>query len=136
MIVVDANVVAYLFIEGEKTELAQRLRQQDPEWILPSLWRHEFLNILATFVKYGGGEVTDALSIWQQSINLLQSPEQDVDMAHALQLALANAISAYDTQFVALAMTWNLSLVTEDQKLQQAFPGVALSMRRFLEAEA
>ncbi|GAB4144315.1 MAG: hypothetical protein Fur0021_00800 [Candidatus Promineifilaceae bacterium] len=76
------------------------------------------------------------MSIWQRSINLLQSQKQDVDMAHALQLALANAISAYDAQYVALATTWNLSLVTEDQKLQRAFPDVALSMRRFLEAEA
>ncbi|HSG40567.1 MAG TPA: VapC toxin family PIN domain ribonuclease, partial [Thermoanaerobaculia bacterium] len=68
MIVVDTNVLAYLLIEGEKTELATAVWRLDPEWRLPVLWRHEFLNILATYVKAGGAEVSDAEQIWKEAL--------------------------------------------------------------------
>ena len=48
MIVVDTNVIAYVLIEGDKTALAQQVAKKDPDWKVPPLWRHEFLNVLAT----------------------------------------------------------------------------------------
>ena len=51
MIVVDTNVIVYLMIEGEKTEMAQRTYRQDSAWFIPPLWRHELLNVLTTFVR-------------------------------------------------------------------------------------
>ncbi len=51
MIVVDVNVVAYYFIEGDKTALAREVMQADPDWRLPSLWRHEYLNVVATYPR-------------------------------------------------------------------------------------
>jgi len=51
VIVVDVNVVAYFLIEGEHTERARELWRRDPDWRLPPLWRHEYLNVLATFVR-------------------------------------------------------------------------------------
>lgn len=38
MITVDANVVAYAFIEGESTKEARRIWRTDPEWCLPILF--------------------------------------------------------------------------------------------------
>ncbi len=54
MICVDVNVIAYLLIAGDKTELAQQAWAKDPQWRLPSLWRHELLNVLAAYVRSGG----------------------------------------------------------------------------------
>jgi predicted nucleic acid-binding protein len=134
MIVVDTNVIAYLLIEGEKTELAQRTFGQDSNWVVPTLCRHEFLNVLATFVRHSGIEISDAIDIWQKSNLLLTPGERDVDMIYALRLATQNNISAYDAQYVALAMELGVPCVTEDQQVLETFPDIALSMQEFCES--
>lgn len=131
MIVVDTNVIAYLLIEGNKTELAQKAFRADSAWIVPSLWRHEFLNILATFVNYGGGTLEDSLNIWRQALAVFSSREHELDMEYALHLAQEHNISAYDAQFVATALELELSLVTEDRKLLHTFPETAQSLSAF-----
>ena len=49
MIVVDSNVIAYCWINGERTALAHRLRRLDPDWHAPVLWRSELRNILTGY---------------------------------------------------------------------------------------
>lgn len=132
MIVVDTNVVAYTFLEGSKTALARKVADKDPAWRLPDVWRHEFLNILATYVKEGGLELARAAQLWQVSTGLLGPQTRAVDMPDALQLAVANRISAYDAQFVALALGLGVRLVTEDKQLLKTFRSTAVSMREFL----
>jgi len=45
VIVVDSNVIAYCWINGPLTALAQSVRVKDPEWHAPLLWRSEMRNI-------------------------------------------------------------------------------------------
>ncbi len=132
MIVVDTNIIAYLFISGNKTTLSQQLFQRDSNWIVPPLWRHEFLNVLATYVRHGGGNLGDAKSIWRQSIQFLAKQERDLNMPSALQLTTKFSISAYDAQFVALAQATTVPLITEDRQLLTLFPNQALSMNDFI----
>lgn len=54
MIVVDVNVIAYLLIEGEFTKQAQNTFAKDSHWVVPSLWRHEFVNIVSKYLQTGG----------------------------------------------------------------------------------
>ncbi|MGZ5446412.1 MAG: hypothetical protein ACXWLY_31220 [Thermoanaerobaculia bacterium] len=51
MIVADTNLVAYLLIEGDKTAAARAVWKKDSRWMLPTLWRSEFLNVLTTAVR-------------------------------------------------------------------------------------
>ena len=51
MIVVDSNVVAYLYLPGDHTGKAEVLLEQDPDWAVPLLWRSEFRNILAGYMR-------------------------------------------------------------------------------------
>ena len=131
MIVVDVNVVAYLLIAGDKTELAQQAWAKDPQWRLPSLWRHELLNVLAAYVRSGGAAADDAVAIWRRAIALLGSEEEQPPMEQALLLAAEHQISAYDAQYVALALTHRLPLISEDRALQRKFPEVVLSLQEF-----
>lgn len=131
MIVVDTNVVAYTLIEGAQTALARQARLLDTEWRLPTLWRHEFLNILATYARRGGASVSAVTSLWEQAVELFSPGERRVDMPLALRLAVHHRVSAYDAQFVALAQTLDAPCLTEDQRLLKAFPDRALSLEAF-----
>jgi predicted nucleic acid-binding protein len=51
MIVVDTNVIAYLYLTGEYSDLSERLLEHDPDWMAPRLWRSEFRNVLALYLR-------------------------------------------------------------------------------------
>lgn len=93
MIVVDANVVAYLVIEGERTPLAQAVWDLDPDWRLPPMWRHEILNTLATYARAGGADLEDVERIWYAVHQRFSGNEHEVDMSHALELAVLRGVS-------------------------------------------
>lgn len=131
MIVVDVNVIAYLLIAGDKTSLAQEAWQHDPQWITPPLWRHEMLNVLATYVRNGGASSDDAVAILRQAIARFGEQEREPQMEQALLLAVEHQISAYDAQYVQLALARDLFLVSEDRALQRKFPATVCSLQDF-----
>jgi predicted nucleic acid-binding protein len=135
MIVVDANIIAYLFIKGERTEQARQLYTQEPDWTAPLLWQHEFLNVLATMVKQSNRTVAEALNVWQQAQTLMLDQERAIALSDALILATTHGISAYDAQYVTLAEGLNAVLVTEDKRLLQKFPGRAMTMQTYLDSK-
>lgn len=131
MIVPDTNIIAYALIEGPRTALARRALTLDPDWRLPALWAHEFLNILATYVRLGGAPRSQALRLWRRATALLNGCVTAVDMELALELAAEHAISAYNAQFVALAMRTGAVLITEDRRLRRTFPSLTASLESF-----
>lgn len=132
MIVVDTNIIAYLFIKGERTEQARQLYAQDPDWTTTPLWQHEFLNVLATMVKQGNRTVADALHLWHQAQALMLNQEKTITLSEALILATTHGISAYDAQYLTLAERLNCVLITEDKRLVQKFPDSAMTIQAFL----
>ena len=131
LIVVDTNLIAYTLLEGPYTPLALRVREKDPEWSLPPLWRHEFLNVLVTYAQHGGLEPAEALAVWGRALKLLAPCEHIVDLTVAFHLAVIHRVSAYDAQFIALAQSLNVLCLTEDRHLLKTFPRLAISMRQF-----
>jgi predicted nucleic acid-binding protein len=131
LIVVDTNVISYLFIQGEKTTLAQEVHHLDPSWIVPTLWRHEFLNVLATYARRGGGSLEEVQDVWQRTLVFLARRERQADMGLALELAVQYGISAYDAQYIALAQQAGTYCITEDGRLIRIFPAIAMSMEDF-----
>ena len=131
MIVVDVNVIVYLLTDTPQREPARRVRERDGDWLVPPLWRHEMLNVLATLTRQEVLDASSALRVWRNAIGLLGSREQQPDMEQALSLAIEHGISAYDAQYVALAASHGAQLVSEDKKLQRALPDRAVSMNTF-----
>ena len=77
MIVVDTNVIAYLYLPGEHTAKAE---------------------------------------------TLMAGAEHDVDSRQVLDLVRDSKCSAYDCEYIAVAMTLGVPLVTMDAKLRKSFP--------------
>jgi predicted nucleic acid-binding protein len=128
MIVVDTNILAYLYLPGEYTEAAETLLESDPDWAAPVLWRSEFRNILAGYMRRGSLSFDQALAIQEEVESLLAGAEYEVDSRSVMMLVKDSDCSAYDCEFVALAMQLGTSLVTMDGKLLRAFPETARAL--------
>ena len=128
MIVVDTNVIAYLYLPGEHSSAAEALHERDPEWCAPLLWRSEFRNILAGFLRRNTLTFDQAMAVQGEAESLLEGAEFAVDSRAVLELVRSSDCSAYDCEFVALAQSLGLGLVTMDKKLLKAFPTVAQAL--------
>ncbi|HXC64007.1 MAG TPA: type II toxin-antitoxin system VapC family toxin [bacterium] len=137
MIVIDTNVLAYKLLPESDAALrdrAKRLLEGDERILVPTLWRHEFLNILSGYLRAGLLDVEKATGTWYEACAFVESIEAEVDMARALELSKALGVTGYDAQFLALAEGANTVLVTEDKRLLRAAAGRAVSMREHLAA--
>ena len=128
MIVVDSNVVAYLYLSGGYTEKAEALLEHDADWAAPLLWRSEFRNILAGYMRRKTLTFEAARDLQLEAESLLAGAEHEVDSRQVLELVRDSDCSAYDCEFVALAMTLGVKLVTMDAKLLKAFPKYAVAL--------
>lgn len=128
MIVVDSNVVAYLYLPGDYTEKAEALLEHDADWAAPLLWRSEFRNILAGYMRRKTLTFEAARDLQLEAESLLAGAEHEVDSRQVLELVRDSDCSAYDCEFVALAMTLGVKLVTMDAKLLKAFPKYAVPL--------
>ena len=128
MIVVDSNILAYLYLPGDRTRAAEALLEREPQWAAPALWRSEFRNILAGFLRRRHITFEQACSLQDEAESLLADSEFEVESKQVLALVRDSDCSAYDCEFVALAKQLNLQLVTEDKKLLRAFPDCAVKL--------
>ena len=128
MIVVDTNVLAYLYLPGEHTSHAEALLERDPGWVAPVLWRSEFRNILAGYMRRRALTFEQAREVQAEAESLLSGSEHEVDSQHVLELVRDSDCSAYDCEFVALAMKLGAKLVTMDARLLRAFPKHAVAL--------
>lgn len=128
MIVVDSNILAYLYIEGAHTGAAEALLGRDEDWAAPVLWRSELRNILAGHLRRGHLTFEEASSIQSEAEDLMSGAEYEVDSRSVLDLVQRSDCSAYDCEYVALAMSLGVSLVTRDAQVLGAFPGTAIPL--------
>lgn len=125
MIVVDTNVLAYLYLPTDFTAKAENLLQNDPEWVAPTLWRSEFRNVLALYLRKSLFTLEQAVAIQTEAESLLHECEYLVNSLDVLQLVQQSKCSAYDCEFVALAQSLNVPLITMDKQILKNFPNTA-----------
>jgi len=51
MIVADTNIITYLLLPTTYTSSVDSLYKIDPDWAAPLLWKSEFRNVLALYLK-------------------------------------------------------------------------------------
>lgn len=126
MIVVDTNILAYFFLPSEFTPAAEALYARDSEWAAPVLWRSEFRNLLAGYMRRGNLTFEQALSLQAAAEQLLHGREYEIDSESVLRLVSESQCSAYDCEFVVLAQRLGVPLVTMDGKVRRSFPTIAV----------
>jgi len=134
VIVVDTNVIAYLLIRTLHSAESDRALALDRDWAAPYLWRSEFRNVLLQYLIAGRMDVVTALEYARDAQLLLHGREYNVDAAAVLPLAVQSNCSAYDCEFVALAQSLGVPLVTSDRKLAARFKSTAIHLRDFVRA--
>lgn len=133
MIAVDVNTIAYLWIPGEMTGYAERALQRDPHWVSPLLWRSEFRNVLAGYLRRGDLDLATVLQCLRGAESQLAGCEYHVPSALVMQKVAGSSCSACDCEYIALADDLDVPLVTSDRGILQSFPGAAVSLTAFAE---
>lgn len=94
MIVVDANILAYLYLPTEFTPLAERLLEHEPGWRVPLLWRSELRNVLTLYLRRRLLNFDQAYAIQTEAETLLADREYTVDSFEVLRLVECSECSA------------------------------------------
>ena len=128
MLVVDTNVIAYLYLPTDHSGYAEQLLSTDSEWAAPLLWRSEFRNVLGNYQRKKLIDLADAMAMQEQAETLMRGNEFEVVSSSVLALAAESGCSAYDCEFVALARELGVSFVTADKKLARTFPDCAVAL--------
>ena len=133
MIVIDANILIYALIESDNSIMIPQLRKKDADWRTTGLCLHETLNVLVTYQRRGLLRLEQCRELLKSATRFITVAQCEVDMEASLVFAAKYGISGYDAQYAALAQNLAVPLITEDRKLRQAVPGLAISMQEFIE---
>ena len=132
MIVVDTNIIGYLYLTSDYSSLAEYALLKDPLWSAPILWRSELRNVLALYIRKEILSLAEARGVMEEASRLMQDREYEVTSQQVLELVAMSSCSAYDCEFVALAKDLDVPLVTTDKQILKQFPGSAISLEAYV----
>ncbi len=132
MIVVDTNTIGYLYLSSDRSDQAEKALLIDSEWVAPIIWRSEFRNVLALYIRKNILILEDAIRIMDEATLLMQGGEYETVSLQVLQLVGESTCSAYDCEFVALARDLNVRLLTVDKQILKQFPNEAISLDEYV----
>jgi predicted nucleic acid-binding protein len=87
MIVVDTNIIGYLFLSSERSLMAERALRKDNEWAAPTIWRSEMRNVLALYMRKNIIRLEHAQGIMNGALELMRGREYEVSSYEVLRLA-------------------------------------------------
>ncbi|MBL8843617.1 MAG: type II toxin-antitoxin system VapC family toxin [Planctomycetes bacterium] len=129
---VDTSVLVQLLLPSEEGALIEEVARLDDEWHAPALWRSELRSVLVQQVRRGALSVAAADECLIDAEQLLGVGTCDADPLHVIDLALESGCSAYDCEFVDVAVRLGAPLLTADRALLAAFGEVAVTPEQFL----
>jgi predicted nucleic acid-binding protein len=132
VIVVDSNMLVYLYLDSERAIQMERVLLRDMAWAAPLLWRSEFRNVLSLYVRKRLLGLEVAHQVMARAVGFMEEREYNVASPQVLNLAHRSRCSAYDCEFVALALDLNVPLLTSDAQILAQFPETATSPERYL----
>ena len=131
MIVADNSLLVYFWLPSAFDELAEAVKNRDKVWASPILWRAEFRNVLAVYLRRKTLTEAEANTAYLNVQKDLGEYEYSVPTERIIKLVLVSDCSAYDCEYVALAQDLGVPLVTTDKQVLRAFPKIAVSLEKF-----
>jgi predicted nucleic acid-binding protein len=98
VIVVDTNLLVYLYVPSTRTAQAEAVFQRDPLWVTAYLWRSEFRNTLVGLIRQGNLSIETAQHMAERAESFMAGREYTVVTDHVLQLAAESGCLAYDCE--------------------------------------
>ena len=131
MIVADNSVLVSFWLPSEWSGVAEAAKAVDEVWAAPVLWRSEFRNVLAGYLRQNLLTEAEASAAYLNVQTDLGENEYSVPTERVLQLARSSDCPAYDCEYVALAQDLGVPLVTTDPGILKAFPKTAVALEKF-----
>ncbi len=132
MIIADTNIILYLLLPTIYTDSVEKLYEIDPDWSAPILWKSEFRNVMALYLRKKIITLDKAMQLQDAAESIIIQNEYDISSSQVLALIDKSDCSAYDCEFIALANHLDTKLVTQDKKILREFPSTAISVSDFL----
>lgn len=132
MIVVDTNVVVRFVLRGMNSDTADRVLERVPSWVAPALIRSEVRNVLVTSMRTSRMTLAEAREAGSRIEKVVIESDARISTDAVLALAGRSGCTAYDCEFVSVAMDLGVPLVTSDRQVLEAFPEVAVSPEAFV----
>lgn len=124
MIVVGTDVLLSLWLPSDNTVVSEKVYNCDPVWVAPVVWRSEFRNAVSQGLRRGLS-LEIALELVRQAESLMSGHEYQVDSAQVMELASMSGCTANDCEFVYVARSKGIPLITYDPHVLAKFPGIA-----------
>lgn len=131
MIVVDTNLLVYLLLPNPNQELAEAVFLKDSNWVAPPLIHCEFRNVLLGYVRRNGISANDADFLLDKAEEVVTTKNIRVNGKEVMELALQSGCTAYDSEFVWLAMDLGITFVSNDKKILRSFPQRCVTPKSF-----
>ena len=132
MIVADTNIISYLLLPTTFSASVDLLYKTDSHWVAPALWKSEFRNVLALYLRKELISFEKAIQLQDSAELMMKDNEYNLTSSQVLSLVTKSTCSAYDCEFISLAQYLNIKLVTQDKKVLREFPSYALSIDNFI----
>ncbi|MBK9981336.1 MAG: type II toxin-antitoxin system VapC family toxin [Saprospiraceae bacterium] len=133
MIVVDANIISYLWIPGHESFKSRELLVKDPDWWVPALYKSEMQSVLLLHVRKQIIEYEVAVQLMTKIENQFKFHVREIPSNIVLKLGSQTKCSAYDCEYAGLSLMLGCPLITYDKKLLNTFPQFASTAVAFLE---
>ena len=129
MIVVDTNVMVRLLMGEQEGIDANKLLEKDAEWAAPRLLLSELRNVLVGFVRRSELNPDQAKAMSDDASMILGGRIASLSGPYVIDTALECGLTAYDAEFVALARSLGVPLVTQDNAILRGASDVAVSLQ-------
>ena len=128
MIVVDTSVMTHLLMGGDRSDDAGRLFERDPEWTAPVILMNELRSVLLGLVRQGALSSDQAHAMSDDAAAILADRVTAVSSIQVIDVAMECGLTGYDAEFVALARTLGVPLVTLDGAILRGAADVAVPL--------